>query len=473
MAAFGIKDVYTIMNVLARTATGQADISVVDTSTFVDAGTKTLATGTDNVLNAIYRTIAEVRFQSRPYTGKFGLISADSNKFNNRIAKISYYSSDNTASGAFNTDVATNIADGYDNGTNSGASVGSMWEQNLPKVVERFFLKEAAYDKGYTTPLAQLQSAFNTEADFVRFWNGVMVEIENDVQSTTEARNRSIVANRIAQDFLTGNTGSKVNLTKLLNEELGTSYTTQQILESHNKELMEVMTAYVKIISDRMTERTTKYHDPMTIAASGSDPAYNVLRHTPKANQKIFYFGELFTKAKAKVMPEIFNPQYIDPINGEAVSYWQSSADADRMKIKIKPSLADGATANEVELDHVVAILFDDQALQSTMQFEGVYTTPVEARKLYTNTWMHWKFGAISDPTENSVIFYLADETEVSDTGDGSTKTFTVSAKPALIDKVTVDGTEVTGWTYVQSTGVVTLATAPANNKAVKIYFEA
>lgn len=473
MAAFGIKDVYSIMNVLARTATGQSDISVVDTSSFVDAGTKTLATGTDNVLNSIYRTIAAVRFQSRPYTGKFGLISADSNKFNNRIAKISYYSSDNTASGAFNTDVQTGIAQGYDNGTNGGASVGNMWEQNLPKVVERFFLKEAAYDKGYTTPLVQLQNAFNSEADFVRFWNGVMVEIENDVASTTEARNRSLVANRIAQDFLIGNKGSKVNLTKLLNEELGTSYTTAQILESHNKELMEVMTAYVKIISDRMTERTVKYHDPMTIAASGNDPAYNVLRHTPKANQKMFYFGELFTKAKAKVMPEIFNPQYLDPINGEAVSYWQSSDDADRMKIKIKPSLPDGATANEVELDNVVAILFDDEAIQSTMQFEGVYTTPVEARKLYTNTWMHWKFGAISDPTENSVIFYLADETEVSDTGDGTTKAFTVSAKPAVIDKVTVDGTEVTGWTYVQSTGTVTLATAPANNKAVKIYFEA
>lgn len=472
MSAFQIKDVYSIMNVLARTATGQSDISVVDTSTFIDAGTKTLATGTDNVLNAIYRTIATVRFQSRPYAGKFGLISADSNKFNNRLAKISYYSSDNEASGAFNTDANTNIADGYDNGTNSGNSVGSMWEQRLPKVVERFFLKEAAYDKGYTTPLAQLQNAFNTEADFVRFWNGVMVEIENDVNSTTEARNRAVVANRIAQDYLIGNVGSKVNVTKLLNEELGTSYTTAQILESHNKELLEVWTAYIKIISDRMTERTVKYHDPLTIAASGNDPAYNVLRHTPKANQKMFYFGELFAKAKTKVMPEIFNPSYLNAENGEAVSYWQSSADADRMKIKIKPSLADGATANYVELDHVLGILFDDEAIKSTMQFEGVYTTPVEARKLYTNTWMHWKFGVISDPTENSVIFYMADEVSADFTGDGTTKTFTVSDKPAIIEKITVDGTEVTGWTYVQSTGVVTLAAAPANTKAVKVYYE-
>ena len=78
------------MNTLARQATGQTNIDVVDHSGFIDAGTTTLATGTENVLNSIYRTIAELRVQSRPYVGKFGLISSDENKFNTRKAKISY-----------------------------------------------------------------------------------------------------------------------------------------------------------------------------------------------------------------------------------------------------------------------------------------------------------------------------------------------------------------------------------------------
>jgi flagellar basal body rod protein FlgC len=473
MAAFQIKDVYAIMNTLARQATGQTNIDVVDHSGFIDAGTTTLATGTENVLNSIYRTIAELRVQSRPYVGKFGLISADENKFNTRKAKISYYSSDVEASGAFNTDANTNLANGYDNGTNSEASVGSMWEQRLPKVVERFFLKEAVYDKGYTTPLAQLQNAFNNEAEFLRFWNGVMIEIDNDIETVTESRNRSVVADRIAGDFLVGNNGSKVNLTKLVNDEFGTSYTTQQILESYNKELLEIWVSYIKIISDRMTERTVKYHDPMTIAATESEPAYNVLRHTPKSMQKLFYFGELMSKAKTKVMPEIFNTEYLDIANGESVTYWQSSDDDSRMKIKCKPALPEGATANSVELDNVVGILFDTDAIQSTRQFEGAYTTPVEARKLYTNTWTHWKFGVMNDYTENSVIFYLADENEASFTGDGTAKTFTVSAKPAVIDKVIVAGEEVAIKSYLQSTGVVTLNDAPANNAVVKIYYEA
>ena len=92
MASFAIKDAYAVMNALARQATAQADISVVDHQSFIDAGTKTLATGTENVLNSIARTIAAVVMQSRPYTGKFSLINASENQWNTRLAKISLFS---------------------------------------------------------------------------------------------------------------------------------------------------------------------------------------------------------------------------------------------------------------------------------------------------------------------------------------------------------------------------------------------
>lgn len=423
MAKFNVKDVYSIMNVLARQATGQADISVVDHTGFIDAGTKTLETGTENVLNAIYRTIATIRFQSRPYTGKFGLIAADSNQFNSRMAKISYYSSDNTASGAFNTDLNTGIADGFDNGTNGGASVGNMWEQNLPKVVERFFLKEAAYDKGYTTPMVQLQNAFNSEADFVRFWNGVMVEIENDIQSTTEARNRSIIADRIAGTYALvegGELGDEcvVDLIKEFNKAYGTNYSRAYIVENEKERLLKLFISRFSIISDRLEERSVFYHDPLTIAATATDPAYNVLRFTPKANQKFMYSSEFFKDLRVNVIPNIFNKDMLPATNGEGVTYWQSNKDGDRFKISCKPSLPAESkvdTSDGVEIDHVIGILFDDEAIKSTMQFHGVYTTPVEARKLYTNTWMHWKFGCISDYTENTVIFVLGENATAED----------------------------------------------------------
>lgn len=421
MASFQVKDAYAIMNALARQATAQADISVVDHTSFIDAGTKTLATGTENVLNAIARTIARVIVASRPYKGKFSLIAASEEQYNTRKAKISFYAADNDASGAFNTDLYTNIADGQ----GDGDGTGSMWEQKLPKAVEVFFLSEAAWDKFYTTPLAQLQSAFNDEATFVAFMNGYMTEVENDIESTLESRNRALVADRIAGVYaqataVTPTLGAEcaVDMIEYFNEKCNTTYTRDEILSEHLTEFLELWTAKIKIDSDRLEERTAKYHDPMTIAATSSTPAYNVLRHTPKAKQKMFYYSELFTEAKARVLPEIFNPEYLDAKNGEAVTYWQSSKDADRMKIKCKPAMPNGGTAPTVELDYVIGIIFDTDAIQSINQFVGAFTTPVNARHLYTNTFHHYKFGAVNDYSENSIIYYLGEGGEDTDEGD-------------------------------------------------------
>lgn len=410
MASFAIKDAYAVMNALARQATAQADISVVDHQSFIDAGTKTLATGTENVLNSIARTITAVVMQSRPYKGKFSLINASENQWNTRLAKISFYSSDNDPSGAFNTDLNTNIATG--NAENSGA--GSMWEQKLPRVVERFYLSEAAWDKFYTTPLVQLQNAFNEESTFVAFMNGVMTEIQNDIESTLESRNRALVADRIAGVYLLNKKKvlgdeTVVNFTTYFNKKCGTNYTTKEILTEHLTELSELITSKLQIDVDRLEERSVKYHDPMTVEDNGVN--YSVLRYTPRGKVKAFWFDELWKDAKTRVMPSIFNKEYINPEMGEKVQYWQSNKnDDDRMKIKCKPALPDGAVSENVELDVVLGIIFDEDALASINQFNGAYTTPVNARKLYTNTFYHYKFGAVQDYTENSIIYIMNDD---------------------------------------------------------------
>ena len=473
MASFQVKDAYAVMNALARQATGQADISVVDHTSFIDAGTKTLATGTENVLNSIARTIKEVVIQSRPYKGKFGLIAATEDKFNTRKAKVSFYAADNVASGAFNTDANTNIVDG---GNAETSGVGSQWEMNLPKVVERFFLSEAAWDKFYTTPLVQLQSAFNDEATFVRFWNGVITEVENDIESTLESRNRAVVADRAAGIYLQAENGDlgdecAVNLVEYFNEKCGTNYSMEEILTKHETEFLELWVAKIKIDSDRLEERSALYHDPLTIAAAGGKPAYNVLRHTPKAQQKMFYFAELFTEAKARVLPEIFNPQYLDVANGEAVTYWQSNKPGARASITCKPALPDGATSKDVELGFVVGLLFDDEAMQTCNQFTGAYATPVHARKLVQNTFYHYKFGAIQDYTENSILYYMEDKFEQFK-GDGTEDDFVLEGDVNSILKVVVNGEETTAYTYDDATQTVTFTTAPANKAVIKIYYK-
>ena len=71
------KDCHALMNLLVKEATGQdATIQVVDSSTFVSAGEQVLATGTENVLNALSLVLGRTFMAVRPYNAKLALINA-------------------------------------------------------------------------------------------------------------------------------------------------------------------------------------------------------------------------------------------------------------------------------------------------------------------------------------------------------------------------------------------------------------
>ena len=71
---------------------------------------------------------------------------------------------------------------------------------------------------------------------------------------------------------------------------------------------------------------------------------------------------------------------------------------------------AAGQTAGTaVSLSYVVGLLFDEDALVTDYQLDSVDTTPFEARKHFANTWYSFARNIISDPTENAILYYMAD----------------------------------------------------------------
>lgn len=409
VVTFAPTDAYAVMNTLVHQATGTSDISAVDTASFIDAGKAVLDTGVENVLNSLSVLIGRTIIASRPYDGKFKIITRnEADAFDNRIRKISFYARDNQASGMFNTDLN---GDNLGPGKTNTSGVGSMWEQNPAMPVERFFYSSYVWDKSHTQYIEQIKEAFRSEGEFIRFINGVMVEVQNDIESTMEANNRATVIDRIGGTVLQANNGTlnaecSVNLTAAFNEECNTSYTTAQILSEHLTEFLEFYVARIKIDSDRLTNRSALYHNPLQKTVDGVD--YYVLRHTPKNRQRFVYYAPFFTKAKARVLPEIFNPQYLDFKQGEAVDYWQSISDPS--KVSVKPALPNGAESDNITLDLVIGMLFDEEAIMTNNKFTGMYTTPIEARHVYTNMWWHYKYGVVQDYTENCIVYYMADE---------------------------------------------------------------
>lgn len=468
------------MQAFSNQATGRSDIAVVDHQSFVDAGTTLMATGTENLTNSLEKFIRKLFVEGRPYKGKFSLTNNSVDAFNERYAKVHFYTKYNEASGSFNTDLYINFADGYDNGTNGGASAPSMWVQDMPKTIETFWGNMTTWQKRMTIYEVQWQNAFNDEGTFIAFINGYVQNILNELETYIENRNRALVAGRIAGiKFLVDNgvlgPECSVDMTKVFQDETNTTYDRDTILKEHLTEFLEIFLSKFKIDSDRLEEYSAQYHDNKMITENGID--YYVLSHTPKANQRMFYTKEIFDKARARVMPEIFGPDFIPANQGEAVSFWQSNKEGSRYSIKAVPAIPkdSGLTASEVDLDYVLALIFDDKALAHVTKLDRVDTSPLEAAKLYRNQIWHFADSDYSDYMFNSIMYYMSEygnnEKKDTFTGDGSEVSFVLSDEATEILSVTVDGTAVadTDYSYDSATKTITFDTAPASGKAIVI----
>ena len=418
------KDGYQLMNLLVRQATGQAAQSVVDASTFVSAGETVLATGKENTMNALSLVLGRTFAAVRPYNAKLALMNAiNTGVYSHRLRKISYYAQDALPSGYFNTDINTNFAEGFTAGENPDSqgvaqSTKSQYEQHPAMPLEVNFAGSTTWQDCITIYEDKLEQAFNSVESFNAFIEGILVEHGNNIESQKEAWNRMTLLSAIATRIYLAVQGiapsSVINLTSEFNTYFGTSYTSAQLRSTYLKEFLEFMVSVIKETSDRMTERGTAYHDPMTKTVGGV--SYSVLRHSPKDRQRLYLYNPLFRKSEAVVMPEIFRPEYLNMEKQfERVEYWQSNdSDTNRSAINFNSAYLDSSDGTQkatgaIVAPYVVGVLADEDAFMTDFQLEKALTSPLEARKGYRNNWLTFAKNAIIDQTENMVVFIMAD----------------------------------------------------------------
>ena len=407
-------DGYALINAIAKEATGQqSTLQAIDSSSFVSVGESILRTGMENTLNALSLVVGRTLLAVRPYEAKLKIFNAlNSGLYANRMRKISYYSKDAQASGAFNTNLYTNHAMGYDNGSNSGNSVASMWEQNQPVPLELNFGGSTVWDDSLTNYEWQIQQAFRDENIFNRFMSGVLIEKGNDLETQKEAFNRMTMLNYIGALYdmtLGGVSVMAVDLVAKFNTTFHTTYTRTDLLTTYYKEFLEFVIAELKKASNMLTYRSKAHH--WSPAKTINGVSYSLLRHTPKSKQRLIMYRPFWIDAEARVLPEIFNDEYLKAPQYEAVDFWQNSEVP--ASVNVTPAVPNAADptaqiqGTPVALDYVLGILYDEDAVMIDYQFDSAYTTPIEARKGYRNTFWHMRKNAISDLTENGILFYL------------------------------------------------------------------
>lgn len=387
-------DVYAIVNDLVHQATGQSNLAAVDTSTFITVGETLLQTGPENTLNALANVLGRTRFSVRPYRGKFDVLRMENDRWGAMTRKIVPLTQDAEQTESYNTDIApTQLADGN--------SI-DHYKIKKPAALQLNFCGSKVVQNHITRFVDQLYGAFRGEDEFAAFVEAYMQEYENDIEQQNEEERRALVLNAMAGIADMGLTF--VDLAAEYNAHYGTTYTRAQLLSTYFDSFMKFFAATVKTWSNKLTDRTMSFHANLS--------AYKpILRHTPKDRQKMLMFSPLFTNAESNVYSGLFNPQYLNIGDFEEINYWQAQDHPEQ--INIKPNILNVNTgesqiaAAAVNLEYVVGLLFDEEALAFNEQFYMSSVTPLNSAGLYWNIYNHSRFNGLCDYTENMVLFVI------------------------------------------------------------------
>lgn len=411
-----IIDVYSIMNDIAKQATGRSDLTALDTSSFVSVGETVLRSGYENTLNAISQVLSRTIFSSRPYTSNLMSLRVSDEQWGGMTRKIMYLSKETEPSQNWNTDLSPQQLA-------NGQSI-DMYKINAPEAVQLNFYGTKTLQRHITRFYNQLRLAFRSASELLGFIDGFMREFYNDIETDNEDKTRLLLLNHMA-GMVAMKLPTVVDLIANYNIEFGTQYTRQEIMSQHFTSFMQFMVAEIKTISDRLQDRSALYHANL----SKYSP---VLRHTPKSLQKLVFYAPFFNKAEASVFSEIFNPGYLSlGRNFDTVNYWQNQKEPTSINItpnilNVNTGASEDATA-AVSIPFVLGILFDRDCMGVAPRFDHSLVTPVNAAGDYYNIFYHWAFNSYGDYTENAFLFVL---------GDGGDPTQAALTNHSLVGKV-------------------------------------
>lgn len=397
-------DVYSIVNAMAAEMYGSNNtLTAFDTSSFTSVGEAMLRTGYENTLNALSTVIGRSIISARPYRGKFRIIMKVPQEWGLITRKISFYSGALQPSTDWNTDInGTQLVD--------GSSI-DPWKITKTYPLELNFvgLKVTQYDD--TTFLYQLNQAFSSPSAFGDFVAGKMVKIANDLEVMMDAENRLQVLNAIGATYNVGAPRQVVNLTTEYNAFYNDTKTTADLLGPYFDDLMKFFIMRIKGDMELMREYNEMFHIyPAKTDDNGNSLVLN--RHTPPEDRRLLLYMPRIRQAEATVFPSLFDSSYLKLENYEGVEYWQNPNDPEAVDIgphQLDVLTGQGATGNQVQLDNVFALLFDKDALATSVHVERVLTSPVNSRgSYYTTTW-HLGKDYMMDQSENMVLYFLAD----------------------------------------------------------------
>lgn len=390
----------TILQNIVKQATGQSVIAATTPGEFVSVAQTALKTGYDPVLNALSQMWGRTIFSIRPYTRKFSGLEMSMERWGNAVRKLSIADKPIEDDARFTWPVAYDTTKAP-NAIGDGQSV-DMYALNKPDLLQVNFYGQSVYENSYTIFKDNMDVAFTSAEEFMRFNSLVTGNRTDKLEQYRENIARGILANYIASILSEKQNTRIVHLLSEYNAETGLALTAQSVYQPENfTSFMQWTYARIATISRMMTERSEMYQTVVN--------EKHVMRHTPANRQKVYLYAKAMDQFDAMVKANSFHDNYLRYTDYEGVNFWQSIETPD--SINVTPVYTDttgtAKTGDAVEQAGIFGVIFDEEALGYAQVNNWAAVTPFNAKSGYWNTYDHVNFRAIMDMTEKGVLLLL------------------------------------------------------------------
>lgn len=381
-----------VLNSLAAQATGQENQSVVDLSGYISVGQRALLAGYDPLAIGISQMVNRTIFAFRPYSGALSILDVDDDGFGAITRKV------NALYMPVEEDGSYALTDGQHN--------PDMFDVRKPKLYQTNFYGYDVWNDHVSITRKQLKNAVTSPADMGRLMDLVLGTKANEMEISREGFRRATLANVIGAVNAMGNTRQVRHLLTEYNAATGQSLTSTTVRQGENY-VNFVRWAYAQIakVSDMLRNPSGVYHLNPTQGT--------ILRHTPKADQRLYIYSGALHEVDATVLATTFNRENVTdqlPPVTAAVDFFQSIDAPDSINVKPAYIGADGlpvASPTAQNVENIFALLADRDTMGTNFYDQSVEVSPYEAAGQYYNYWYHDAHRYWFDATENAVLFLM------------------------------------------------------------------
>lgn len=388
----GFEQAASLLVAIQEQVTGkQVTVPVLNTSDFVSVAATTLQSGYEPVLHAITQVIAKTLVAVRPYSRKFKGLEYSSERWGGIIRKISF-----ADHGPVNDPTYS---------LTSGSTVDQYSIMN-PIVLETRYVGQNIYSGKYTIFTKQLDVAFSSPTEFASFMSGLMTHFSNEREQWLEDMSRAIMVNMIVgKKYLETEDAASMHVVHALtmyNGDTGKSLTATTVKAPENfPAFSKWLYAKIQVLSETMTERSKLFQRTID--------GYDIMRHTPKEDQKFFLDAGFLATVSAEVLADTYHDSFLRYADVEPVNFWQNIFDPDIVKGKAVTVDDSGetVTTGDITVDRIIGVVMDRDAAGYNIADNSLETSPYNAAGQYYNIFSHVRIQLQNDFTEKAVLICL------------------------------------------------------------------